>query len=114
MKDKFPEIYKNKIENLKSKIQNDFYYHADAKTNEDKKRNDDESQVRNREEPDRISLMKKINNIFKRPDYVYQADVNIMYKNGENIEEKIVGVKDNYLISKDGSRIYIDNISDIK
>ena len=34
--------------------------------------------------------------------------------NGENIEEKIVGVKDNYLISKDGSRIYIDNISDIK
>ncbi len=113
MKGKFPEIYKNKIENLRSKVQENFYYHADVKKNQNKNK-EDEILNRNGTQMDKVSLMKKINDIFKRPDYVYQADVNIMYKNGENIKEKIVGVKDNYLINKDGTKIYIDDIFDIK
>lgn len=109
MKDKFPEIYKNKINNLKSKVQKDFYYHA---TDFDQD-NTNGNAIRG-EQLSKTDLINKINNIFKRPDYVYQADVNIMYKNGKNIDKKIIGFKDNYIMTSDGDRIYIDEISNIK
>ena len=111
MKDKFPEIYKRKIENLKSKVQKDFYYHAEAERNESKSI---EKKVINDNKENKISLIDKINNIFKRPDFVYQAAVNIMYKNGENIDKKIIGIKENYLLTQDGEKIHINDISDIK
>ena len=109
MKDKFPEIYKNKINNLKAKVQKDFYYHADAFSN-----NKTNERAIDREQISKTDLINKINNIFKRPDYVYQADVNIMYKNGKNIDKKIIGFKDNYIMTSDGDRIFIDEISNIK
>ena len=34
--DKFPKIYKNKINSIKSKVQDEFYYHAD-RASDDKK-----------------------------------------------------------------------------
>ncbi len=105
MKDKFPEIYKNKIKNVKSKIQKEFYYHAEEDVKESPTRN---------VSIDKMSLLKKINNIFARPDYIYQADVIIMYKNGENKQKKIVGFIDNTLITMDNERIPIEEISDIK
>lgn len=112
MKDKFPEIYKNKVENLKSKVQKEYYYHANdissAKIKEDIK---EESE--NTEELSNVDLRSKINDIFKRPDYVYKVDVNIMYKNGETIMKKVIGFKNNYLITNDGEKIYINEISDI-
>ena len=108
MKDKFPEIYKNKIENIKSKVQKDFYYHAsDGKSSNDIRQVSDEKL-------DKVDIINKINNIFSSPNFVYQADVNIMYKNGENINEKVVGMKDNYLLTLDGRKIFIDDISNIK
>ena len=61
-----------------------------------------------------MTLLKKIESIFSRPDYVYQADITILYKNGENINKKIVGIKDNYLLTIEGEKIYIDDIYDIK
>lgn len=108
MKDKFPEIYKSKIDKVRSKVQKDFYYHADqAKINQNEK-------IEPKKKTDKLDLIKKINDIFLRPDYVYQADITIMYKNGENIVKKIIGIKDNYLIAFDGERIFIDDILDIK
>lgn len=115
MKDKFPEIYKRKIDNLKSKIQQDFYYHA-PKDNENSML-DKKEKILKEEETKSVSkmdLINKINGIFKRPDYVYQADVIIMYKNGENIEKKIIGFKDNYIMTYDGEKIHVDEINDIK
>ncbi len=112
MKDKFPEIYKNKIENLKSQVQKDFYYHADEKNTEQTS-----SDIRNKKDDlnqDKIDVVRKINNIFKRPDYVYQADVTIMLKKGENINKKIIGIKDNYILTTDGEKIYLDDVLDIK
>lgn len=108
MNDKFPKIYKNKIDKIKAKVQNDFYYHSD---NENDKR---EEVFSHDNKIDKVDLLKKINGIFVRPDYVYQADVIIMYKNGENKHKKIVGVKDNYIITFEGEKIYIDDIVDIK
>lgn len=102
MKDEFPKIYKSKINSLKSKIQNEYYYHG---------KDVEEKPIK---KVDKLTLLKKINAIFTRNDYVYQADVNIMYKNGENKHKKIIGTKDNYLLTIDNERISIDDIYDIK
>ena len=37
-----------------------------------------------------------------------------MYKNGENIDKKIIGIKENYLLTQNGEKIHINDISDIK
>ncbi len=112
MKDKFPEIYKKKIENVKSKVQKNFYYHASTKDSEIENKN--AKDLRKDKTIDKNTLINKINDIFKRPNYVYQTDVNIMYKNGKNYPHKIIGIKDNYLITFEGEHIYFDDIIDIK
>ena len=105
MNDKIPKIYKNKIDKLRTKVQKDFYYHSD-------------NEINNRAiTPSKISrsaLLDKINAIFKRPDFVYQADVIIMYKTGENKHKKVVGIKENYLITLENEKIMLDDILDIK
>lgn len=102
MKEKFPEIFKNKIDNVKSKIQKEYYYRNDI----------------NEEVSDafisKSELLMKINNIFKNKDFIYQADINIIYKNNEIIRKKIIGIKENYLITLDNEKISIDDIKDIK
>lgn len=110
MKDKFPEIFKNRVDKLKSKVQKEFYYHHDNKDLVSEEKIEKKENV----EIDKMTLVKKINSIFSRPDYVYQADITILYKNGKNINKKIVGIKDNYLLTFEGERIYIDEIYDIK
>ncbi len=108
MKDKHPEIYKNKIDKSRFKFQKEYYVSSNQAAEKKEDRNGSRQMV------DKAALLRKINGIFQRPDYVYQADVNIMYKNGENIEKKVVGVRDNYLITIDNERILIDDILDIK
>ncbi len=105
MSDKIPKIYKNKIDKLRTKVQKDFYYHSD---NEINNRAITPSKISRRE------LLDKINAIFKRPDFVYQADVIIMYKTGENKHKKVVGLKENYLITLENEKIMLDDILDIK
>ena len=104
MKDKFPEIYKRKIEKLKTNVQNEYYYHAD-KT--------EEKEIKEDKNVDEMDLRSKINAIFKRPNYVYKADVNIMYKNGDSINKNIIGFKEDYLITDTGEKIHIEKIKDV-
>ena len=111
MKDKFPEIYKNKVEKIKSKVQNEFYYHANENKNDHISSTIDNNVSL---KADKMALINKIENIFKRPDYVYQADVIIMRKDGKNINKKLIGFKDNYLLTLDGEKLYLDDIYDIK
>ena len=106
MKDKFPEIYKRKINNLKTKIQNDFYYHN--------KKEKEEEKYEDIEKLDVKTLREKINNIFKRSDYVYQADITIMYKTGDIITDKIIGFKDDYILLKEKGKVNINEIKNIK
>lgn len=108
MSEKIPEIFKNKIDNVKSKVQNEYYYRAKKEENSKIISKSSDSK------PSKAMLIDKINSIFKRPDYVYQADITIINKNMENINKKIVGVKDNYLLTLDGEKIYLDEIYDIK
>lgn len=108
MQEKHPKIYSQKINTLKSKVQNEYYYHArkDIDNNED--------DILRETEISRSDLIRKINNIFSRTNFIYQADITIMYKNGENKNKKIIGFKDNYLLTSDGLKISIDDIYDIK
>ena len=102
MKDKFPEIYKNKIKNIKSKVQKDYYYHNLPS-------NKNEENIVSKSE-----LLNKIDDLFKNKDFIYKADVTIMLKNGENIKRKVISFKDNNLITLDNEKINIDDIINIK
>ena len=62
----------------------------------------------------RTELIKKLNEIFESPNFVYQADITILYKNGENIKEKVIGIKDDYLITLEGNKINLNDIYNIK
>ena len=55
-----------------------------------------------------------MNEIFESPNFVYQADITILYKNGENIKEKVIGIKDDYLITLEGNKINLNDIYNIK
>ena len=106
--DKVPKIHKENIKSLKSKVQNEFYFHRNLRN--------DESYEHEQQKKIKVSkkeLINKINAIFLRNDYVYQADINIMYKNGENKHEKIIGFKDDFIVTLSGERIHIDEIIDI-
>ena len=108
MNEKVPKIFKNKIDNIKSKVQNEYYCR-----NVSEESASEETKI----EPKKISkseLLDKINFIFKRPDYIYQADITIINKNGKSMNKKIVGIKDNYLFTLDEEKIYLDDIYDIK
>ena len=54
MKDKFPEIFKNKVDKIKSKVQKEFYYHNSDESNTDKR----EVKI------DKMTLLKKIESIY--------------------------------------------------
>ena len=108
MSEKYPEIYKKKINNLKSKVQNFYYYN-----HEKQDIIEEEKEKPEKENNDLYDLKSKINAIFKKPNFVYQAVVNIMYKDGKNITKNIIGFKDNYLLTKEGEKININDIKDV-
>ena len=88
MKDKLPEIFKSNVKNIKTNIQKTFYYHHE----------EGDEKVERQDEKD---LLKKINNILNSKNYVYNADITILCKNGETIDKKIIGYKDGYLLFLD-------------
>ena len=100
MEDKRPGIYTQPIDKLKSKVQNEYYYHSVNEESREKELSKDE-------------LIEKIRNLFKSPNFVYQIDTNIMLKNGENKRKKVIAYQNNYLITMDGERISINDIKDV-
>ena len=52
MKDKFPEIYKNRVDKLKSKVQKEFYYHND----DNSLKKEDRVDKKDREGVDKMTL----------------------------------------------------------
>ena len=100
MENKHPKIYKKKIDNLKTKVQSEYYYHF--------KEESDNNEISKEE------IVSKIKKLFESPNYVYQVDINIMLKNGENIRKKVIALKDDYLITLDNEKIPLGDIKNIK
>ena len=59
-----------------------------------------------------LDIRKKINNIFNSKDFIYRTKVNIKIDN-QIIEKKIIGIKNNNLLTIDNELIPIDTIEDI-
>ena len=60
------------------------------------------------------SIRSKLNDIFSSTSFVYKSSVNIELKDGSNINEDIIAIKDNNLITLNNKKIPIDDILDIK
>ena len=58
--DKFPKIYKNKINSIKSKVQDEFYYHAD-RASDDKKEKTQNAQDGSFKQPTDEQIADKLN-----------------------------------------------------
>lgn len=90
------DIYKNKFNSLKTKVQDQFYYHP-----EDKRINTE------------IDIYNKIRELFASNDFIYKINCVIDYKDSSYSKETIVAKKDNYLLTLDNKKIYIHDIYDI-
>ena len=89
-------IYKNKINYLKTKIQDQYYYHPS-----------DSRVVSN------IDIKKKIRDIFSDKNFIYKINCIVNYKNNTKSKEVIVAHMDNYLLTLDNKKISIQDIYDI-
>ena len=96
MNKKLPSIFSNKID---KKLNNNEEFFV-SKNNQNKK-------TFSKEE-----IIDKINKIIKSNDFIYRAEVIITLKDDE-INKKIIGIKDPYLLTLDGD-IKIEDIYDIK
>lgn len=104
MQDKHPKIYKQKINSLKSDIQKEYYYHRNIK----------DAKNEEKEKMSREEILNKLKLLLSGPNYVYKADVIIMLKNGDIYNKNIISYKDNYILTLDNDKIYIDDIYYIK
>ena len=89
-------IYKNKINTLKTKIQEQYYYHPI----EVRKQNN-------------VDINDKIKNLFSSDDFIYKINCIIDYKDNSSEKEIIIAKKDNYLLTLDNKKIFIQDIYDI-
>ena len=99
MKKDLPKMYQNKINKVINNTQKIYSSINDDNIYDDCKY-------------DSISIEKKIDNIFKAPDYVYKADVNIVTDN-EIIKRRIVARNKNNIITINNEYIPISIIRDI-
>lgn len=102
MKKQIPKIYVNKID----KINNNEEVYYSYKDNQ--KENEIESSVKMNE----YEMQKKIDELFRSNDFIYKKKFHIKtkYEEGDFV---IISKSYDYLLTIDGSRIYIDNIIEI-
>ena len=95
---KKPKIYINKIEkNINNNKENYYYRNNDYK-----------------KDFSLINIKEKINDIFSSDDFVYKSNVIIILKNGKEIKDELIAIKNNELILLNNDKINIDIIEDIK
>lgn len=95
---KKPKVYINKIEkNINNNKENYYYRNNDYK-----------------KDFSPVNIKEKINDIFSSEDFVYKSNVIIILKNGKEIKDELIAIKNNELILLNNDKINIDIIEDIK
>lgn len=61
-----------------------------------------------------IDVRSKINEFFNSDSFVYKVKLDIYLNNGKTLKEDIIAVKDDNLITIDGTKIKINEILNIK
>lgn len=105
MKKELPKMYQTKINKTVPSIQK-VYSTLDAKDEIKEERS-----IPSTKYPS-ISIEKRIDNIFKSPDYVYKADVTIV-TDTETLKRRIIARNRNNIITIDNEYIPISIIRDI-
>lgn len=70
------------------------------------------NKIINNNKIDRFAIEQKIYKLFNSKDYIYKIDVNILTEEGL-LKKKIIGKKNNNLITMDNEYIPISKIKDI-
>lgn len=110
MNRKVPKVFANTID---KKLTNNTNVYYSSKNNSSSNINNKSNKKKNYENLDKVSINKKIHDIFNSPRYVYKADVNITLDSGV-ITKRIVGRNSNELITIDNELIPIQNIRNIE
>jgi hypothetical protein len=100
MDKKVPKVFANKIDHELKNNEN-IYYSFDRKENKPNK-----TFVKG------TTIMQKIRSIFKAPNFVYKAKVEIVTDEGV-VKKEIVGYNKNYIMTLDDEIIPINKIKDI-
>lgn len=103
MKKELPKMYQNKINKSVPSIQKVYSTMDNKKESVIEERNNRYSS---------ISIDKKIDQIFKSPDYVYKADVTIV-TDKDTVKRRIIARNRNNIITIDNEYIPISIIRDI-
>ena len=111
MEKKLPKVFANKIE---KELKNNEIVYYERGSKEDKKEEIIEKENKKLKIPEELNITQNINKIFGSSRYVYKADVQIKYKDGNTVDKKIIGRNKNELITMDNELIKISLIDDIK
>lgn len=97
---KIPEIYVNKINKKIDNNKEVFYSYKEENLKEEPKRLDE------------YTLQRKINELFKSNDFIYKKKFHIKTTNEEK-DYTIISKSYDYLLSIDGTKIFIKDIIEI-
>ena len=97
---KIPEIYVNKINKKIDNNKEVFYSYKEENIEEEPKRLDE------------YTLQRKINELFKSNDFIYKKKFHIKTTNEEK-DYTIISKSYDYLLSIDGTKIFIKDIIEI-
>lgn len=109
MSKELPKMYQTKINKTVPSIQK-VYSTLDTRIEADNNSREERNIPNSRYSS--ISIDKKIDNIFKSPDYVYKADVTII-TDTETLKRRIIARNRNNIITLDNEYIPISIIRDI-
>lgn len=105
-----PKVYVNKI--VKEIKNNKESFHFEGKdSNKEYEKSNNEIDIIDVSD---ISVRQKLNEIFDSDSFVYKSKSEIILKNGTELIEDVIAIKDSNLITLSNKKISIDDIRDIK
>jgi hypothetical protein len=99
-----PKVFVNKIDK-QIKNNNDIFYSKDTVK---------KNVIKEEKEYTPLEIREKVMNIFNSPNFVYKMDVQIIKKNNEVLNKRIIAMVNDVLLTLDEDKIALSDIKDIK